>query len=116
MTQKRITVEAAREAYEATGMEPKRGVYFYIRDEIVKCCPESAVYIHTTGADPRDDSVIDVIDWEKEVYGDYYAAGFRQGFDDGRLLNPESDDYSCGHSDGQAVAAALLPREVSHAG
>lgn len=87
MSERRITVEQVKRAYEIVGLRPMCRDYFnYI---LGCCCPQTALYL----VHHRDDltkvhigGLVNV--WAERNYGREYAESFRQAFD--RLVDADS--------------------------
>jgi|ERR1700722_516825 len=107
MSEKRITVEEAKAAYEATKAKPVIQVYC-TKDNTGQlcCCAVGAIFLSQGQPSDRDAGY-----WAESVYGHAYLANFCAGFDGDAF--PDNYDSINGEDleafeDGQAVAKAVF--------
>lgn len=109
---RRITPSMVVEAYEMTGIEPKRGTFAeyskgYAADKPCAGCALTALYLlENEGKSPNGG---DIRDWAEEQFGFQYTCGFIFGYDDKVPSWTSADDFREGYDDGEAAAAVIFP-------
>lgn len=114
MTQKRITPEMVKAAYEKSGLRPERGCLCRkILSGVFHGCDLGAVYFEKTGTSTARHCEIGIgstrnaYAWIAQEFGKEYSDSFRRAFDGG--YSGRGEDPT-GWADGQACAAAVFPK------
>lgn len=95
---KRITTGEVKKAYKAIGAKPVRGTF----GSQQRCCPQLAM-----GFVQHGNNRSKAINWAGRVYGEAYAKGFRNGYDNRQPDGKTNKRYYLGYLDGRRVARAL---------